>query len=872
MFRYYIITITLIFFSTLSILAQKIPSTVKLLWEKSYDGKVTDALVLNDNKIVLVGSYKYKTKGIQGFVQIIDTLGNTLASNYEDFGSKGDDYINGVAQDNAANLYLAGTVVHSNGKSDGWIIKIGTDLKNITKQYLDTIGNKNSRKSNITFKKIISLSDTSLLVAGHNDSQGAGNLTLFTFNNDLKLLNSIDRGKSMVEDVVFMERQLNDTIVLCGNQLGKKGIWWGKTIDGGINLQLKKDNEKNFFVSTATLDIKKNLIAAGSIEKEITLKSAIFKPEEKPKITEPKFEYSKDLPLDHKILAICQSYTNNQFWAIQSVPSWNENILICGKKGQEFIEGKFLTLPKTFVPIKIAYAYQGKYVIIGNSEKETKIYCFADPYWQSGGKDIWLKVSASAELVDKDGDGELSAIDEGAYIKVTISNEGDVASMGGKVFLKSSPNLGNGVSISTQSKSYSPLLPNTSVSVSFPLAFDKNRLTDGNYSVSFGFKNDNGVEEPMECVARFQTKKKEQFLVKEQNLTRVIIEDKGDKSTKTTSKSTEVVRARIIYSKEVKKEHINVERELKGGKDPKVLMFEYESEGLYSYIFQTEVKLDSGKVNRVIVRFEGKSDTCYFDYTVKPNLYVLAIGPKYPKGDLKYTATDANAFVECIKKQERVYFNDVRIVKLLTDNAFKADIDDAFIQLSNLFETGKIRTNDCVMVYYSGHGKMNGNKFYLAPLGYDKGPGYYNDYKYIIDEYMSRIKCDKIFFLDACHSGGASKDANTDMADINRMIEEANRSVKGAVTYTSCQGNQKSWEIDELKRGSFTQALIEAMENEKNNPYGNDIFLSYKELDDYLKKRVSEINEQYDKATQEPNFFSEKTENGLKLPIFAKLR
>jgi hypothetical protein len=75
-----------------------------------------------------------------------------------------------------------------------------------------------------------------------------------------------------------------------------------------------------------------------------------------------------------------------------------------------------------------------------------------------------------------------------------------------------------------------------------------------------------------------------------------------------------------------------------------------------------------------------------------------------------------------------------------------------------------------------------------------------------------------------------------------------------------------------LKRGSFTQALIEAMENEKNNPYGNDIFLSYKELDDYLKKRVSEINEQYDKATQEPNFFSEKTENGLKLPIFAKLR
>ena len=70
---------------------------------------------------------------------------------------------------------------------------------------------------------------------------------------------------------------------------------------------------------------------------------------------------------------------------------------------------------------------------------------------------------------------------------------------------------------------------------------------------------------------------------------------------------------------------------------------------------------------------------------------------------------------------------------------------------------------------------------------------------------------------------------------------------KGVITFYSCTANQPSWEIDELKHGSFTYTLLEGLRLQ-----GKSNCATVERLNQYLSYEVPRLNARYKKPNQNP--------------------
>src|SRR5262249_50939236 len=104
----------------------------------------------------------------------------------------------------------------------------------------------------------------------------------------------------------------------------------------------------------------------------------------------------------------------------------------------------------------------------------------------------------------------------------------------------------------------------------------------------------------------------------------------------------------------------------------------------------------------------------------KGTLHILAVGvSQYANQEynLNYTTDDAASLARQLKLQQEKLgrFATVNIKTLLNEEATKANILAALGTLVTA-----VQPEDAVVVYFSGHGKANGDHFYLVPhdLGY----------------------------------------------------------------------------------------------------------------------------------------------------------
>lgn len=100
--------------------------------------------------------------------------------------------------------------------------------------------------------------------------------------------------------------------------------------------------------------------------------------------------------------------------------------------------------------------------------------------------------------------------------------------------------------------------------------------------------------------------------------------------------------------------------------------------------------------------------------------YILAVGVnEYANAqyNLKYAVPDARAFSEEVKRQQAKLgqYERVEIVSLNDKDATKINILKSLTDLS-----ARIQPENAVIIYFSGHGTAQGNRFYLIPhdLGY----------------------------------------------------------------------------------------------------------------------------------------------------------
>ncbi|MEG3436901.1 SUMF1/EgtB/PvdO family nonheme iron enzyme [Pannus brasiliensis CCIBt3594] len=211
--------------------------------------------------------------------------------------------------------------------------------------------------------------------------------------------------------------------------------------------------------------------------------------------------------------------------------------------------------------------------------------------------------------------------------------------------------------------------------------------------------------------------------------------------------------------------------------------------------------------------------------------------------DLQYAKADAGAIRDFCERAgfERIFLftDDSEPISARPNNI---DTRPTYGNLRRffraLFEEAKLKAGDNLWFFFAGHGIRHENRDYLMLSDSDPedvgatalSVGY-------IIERLRRWESDNVMlFLDACRDEGSR--------DGLGIGEETHQ---GVITFYSCRPREKAWEIEKLKRGSFTHALLEALENPIE---GNCATVA--RLDHYLGRRVPRINTDHGKPLQSP--------------------
>jgi len=153
------------------------------------------------------------------------------------------------------------------------------------------------------------------------------------------------------------------------------------------------------------------------------------------------------------------------------------------------------------------------------------------------------------------------------------------------------------------------------------------------------------------------------------------------------------------------------------------------------------------------------------------------------------------------------------------------------------FEEPLLAPGDNLWFFFSGHGRREADRDYLMLMDSDPGDVEHTaipvDY---VTQKLHRSGADNVvLFLDACRNEGSKG---------GEGIREKHQ---GVVIFYSCLPSQRSYEIEQLQRGSFTQALLEGL-----RIAGEGNCATVERLEKYLQSRVPTINQTHRKTPQNP--------------------
>ena len=234
-------------------------------------------------------------------------------------------------------------------------------------------------------------------------------------------------------------------------------------------------------------------------------------------------------------------------------------------------------------------------------------------------------------------------------------------------------------------------------------------------------------------------------------------------------------------------------------------------------------------------------------------------------GRLEYANRDAEAmhnfFVKA--KFDRVFWfaDGITLPSSSEQNSTDPTSSDLVDFLHDRFSTKvpPLAPGDNCWFFFAGHGKRIDDCDYLLPIDYN--PRLADHEKRAIPVNFVRERLLKsgadnvILLLDACRTEGDRADG-LGIGDVQ----------PGAITIFSCQRNRKAYEIEALKQGAFTAALLEALQmpGERN-------CATVERLDLYLRDRVPQLCQLYNKPEQVPMTLVEPRQKSylILLPHFA---
>ena len=152
------------------------------------------------------------------------------------------------------------------------------------------------------------------------------------------------------------------------------------------------------------------------------------------------------------------------------------------------------------------------------------------------------------------------------------------------------------------------------------------------------------------------------------------------------------------------------------------------------------------------------------------------------------------------------------------------------------FEKPLLKSGDNLWFFFAGHGRRDRERDYLMLS--DSDPGDIENTAISVDYVTQRLRKsgadNVILFLDACR-------------DQSRSGGGIQGEYKGVVTFYSCSPDQRAYEIDQYKHGSFTYALLEGLRIQ-----GEGNCATVERLEQHLRHRVPQITNEYWKEAQNP--------------------
>jgi hypothetical protein len=226
------------------------------------------------------------------------------------------------------------------------------------------------------------------------------------------------------------------------------------------------------------------------------------------------------------------------------------------------------------------------------------------------------------------------------------------------------------------------------------------------------------------------------------------------------------------------------------------------------------------------------------EFTIKPKLYVLAIGVSQYKDKsltLQFAAKDATDFAESLLKQKGGLYRDVVVKILVDEKATRDEIIDGFDWISK-----ETTSKDIAMVFLAGHGvNDSGGVYYYLPANTDleklKRTGLlFTEMKNTVASLAGKT----ILFIDTCHAGNVLG-ARAVAPDIMGVVNELASAENGAVVFASSTGRQYSFEDSNWGNGAFTKAVVEGINGKAD--YTGKGRITINMLDLYISERVKEL-------------------------------
>ena len=150
-----------------------------------------------------------------------------------------------------------------------------------------------------------------------------------------------------------------------------------------------------------------------------------------------------------------------------------------------------------------------------------------------------------------------------------------------------------------------------------------------------------------------------------------------------------------------------------------------------------------------------------------------------------------------------------------------------------------------IILYYSGHGIINSEQYYLIPHDFVRADIPRTAFAAkTLTEMVRDIKAKRLWvIIDSCHAEGmavAKDDLSADLLSsaLPKGVIDALKQGEGRAVFTSSRGSQVSWIRPDKTLSVYTYHLIEALKGAANQP--NDRFVTIFNVMTHLGKTVPE--------------------------------